>query len=206
MECQSLFSKIKIFKTFFPGNIKKNISKWLLKNLPSILSVEVYHFKKSLPTENGSSGLYEQWRSRSVSYAKQSDEGLSYFPIYSTVSNNSVSGRPDQTAWMRSLIRPALSTYVLKTPFPRRSSISKKKLYLITSTQRLLCWTVFLTERIPHAGVINSTEFFTFGQRWRIRFADLEFLTQTSLSHIRISIACTPVNKFIMNGNIFCEI
>ena len=70
----------------------------------------------------------------------------------------------------------------------------------------VLCWTVFLTERIPHAGVINSTEFFTFGQRWRIRFADLEFLTQTSLSHIRISIACTPVNKFLMNGNIFGEI
>ena len=69
-----------------------------------------------------------------------------------------------------------------------------------------LCWTVFLTERIPHAGVINSTEFFTFGQRWRIRFAGLEFLTQTSLSHIRISIACTPVNKFLMNGNIFDEI
>ena len=68
------------------------------------------------------------------------------------------------------------------------------------------CWTVFLTERIPHAGVINSTEFFTFGQRWRMRFADLEILTQTSLSHIRISIACTPVNKFLMNGNIFGEI
>ena len=74
------------------------------------------------------------------------------------------------------------------------------------ATVERLCWTVFLTERIPHAGVINSTEFFTFGQRWRIRFADLEFLTQTSLSHIRISIACTPVNKFLMNGKIFGEI
>ena len=69
-----------------------------------------------------------------------------------------------------------------------------------------VCWTVFLTERIPHAGVINSTEFFTFGQRWRIRFADLEFLTQTSLSHIRIYIACSPVNNFLMNGNILGEI
>ena len=39
-----------------------------------------------------------------------------------------------------------------------------------------------------------------------MRFADLEFLTQTSLSHIRISIACTPVNNFLMNGNIFGEI
>ena len=79
-------------------------------------------------------------------------------------------------------------------------------LFMWRHTEIQLCWTVFLTERIPHAGVINSTEFFTFGQRWRIRFADLEFFTQTSLSHIRISIACTPVNKFLMNGNIFGEI
>ena len=68
-----------------------------------------------------------------------------------------------------------------------------------------------LLNRISH-GTDSSRRCDKFDRIFHIRtkvkntFADLEFLTQTSLSHIRISIACTPVNNFVMNGNIFGEI